>query len=133
MAMFSATAAALVVVAVAGALSGDAFFAIPFLGFLIVGCARAAGAWFFHRTPPGPHELATVKVWEAGALLGAWSFALLVGMTGAYALLVHPGTDIEILIDCCVFGYIAGVSSRNASRPLITIGQISLTCVPFIL
>ena len=29
-------------------------------------------------------------------------------------------------------GYIAGVSSRNASRPLITIGQISFTCVPFI-
>lgn len=131
--MFSATVAALVVVATAGALSGDAFFAIPFFGFLIVGCARAAGAWFFHRTTPGPHELAAIKVWEAGALLGAWSFALLVGMTGAYALLVHPGTDIEILIACCVFGYIAGVSSRNASRPLITIGQISLTCVPFIL
>jgi diguanylate cyclase (GGDEF)-like protein len=30
-------------------------------------------------------------------------------------------------------GYIAGVSSRNASRPLIAIGQISFTCVPFIL
>jgi diguanylate cyclase (GGDEF)-like protein len=43
----------------------------------------------------------------------------------------HPGTDIEILINCAVMGYIAGVSSRNASRPLITIGQISFTCIPF--
>src|SRR6202171_557828 len=30
-------------------------------------------------------------------------------------------------------GYIAGISSRNASRPLITIGQVSCTCIPFIL
>jgi diguanylate cyclase (GGDEF)-like protein len=28
-------------------------------------------------------------------------------------------------------GYIAGISSRNASRPLITVGQISFTCIPF--
>ena len=64
-------------------------------------------------------------------MLGAWVFAGLVGLTGAYTLTAHPGTDVEILISCCVIGYIAGISSRNASRPLVTIGQISFTCVPF--
>jgi diguanylate cyclase (GGDEF)-like protein len=131
-AIFSATLAALTVVATAGALSGDVFFGVLFFGFLIIGCARSAGAWFYHRTQHDPHDLVAVKRWELGALLGAWAFASLVGLTGAYSVSFHPGTDIEILINCCVIGYIAGVSSRNASRPLITIGQISFTCVPFI-
>lgn len=130
-AIFSATIAALTVVATAGALSGDALFGVLFLGFLIVGGARSAGAWCYHRTRHDPHDLAAIKRWELGALLGAWAFASLVGLTGAYSLTAHPGTDVEILINCCVIGYIAGVSSRNASRPLITIGQISFTCVPF--
>ena len=132
-AMFSATVAALAVVATAGALSGDAFYAVLFLGFLTVGCARSASVWLYHRVRHDPEDLASIKYWELGALLGAWAFAGIVGLTGAYSLTVHPGTDVEILINCCVMGYIAGVSSRNASRPLITIGQISFTCVPFTL
>lgn len=43
----------------------------------------------------------------------------------------HPGTDVELLINTCVMGYIAGISSRNASRPIISIGQVSLTAFPF--
>ena len=132
-AMFSATVAALTVIAIAGALSGDAFYGAFFLGFLIVGGARSASVWLYHRTPHDPRDLVSIKRWELYALLGAWAFAGLVGLVGAYSLTFHPGTDIEILISCCVMGYIAGVSSRNASRPLITIGQISFTCVPFIL
>lgn len=65
-------------------------------------------------------------------MLGAWVFAGLVGIVGAYALTVHPSSDVEILIACGVIGYVAGVSSRNASRPLVTVGQISATCLPFI-
>ena len=37
------------------------------------------------------------------------------GLIGAYTLTMHPGTDVEILISCCVMGYIAGISSRNAA------------------
>jgi len=37
----------------------------------------------------------------------------------------------QILVSGCVLGYIAGISSRNAARPIISIGQITLTCVPF--
>lgn len=131
-AILSATAAALTVIATAGALSGDAFFGVLFFGFLIIGCARGAGAWFYHRTQHDPHDGVAMKRWELSALLGAWAFASFVGLTGAYSLTFHPGTDVEILINCSVIGYIAGISSRNASRPLITIGQISFTCVPFI-
>jgi diguanylate cyclase (GGDEF)-like protein len=128
-----ATGAALLAVAIAGMLSGDAVYGAFFLGFLIVGTARGIGVVRYHRTRHDPDDIVAIKRWELGALLGAWAFAGLVGATGAYTLLVHPGTDLEILISCCVMGYIAGVSSRNASRPLITIGQVSATCVPFAL
>ena len=132
-AMFSATAAALTVIATAEILSGDAFFRVLFICFLVVGVARAASVWYYHRTVHDPEDTVSLKRWEFSALLGAWAFAGLVGLTGAYSLTSYPGTDVEILINCCVMGYIAGVSSRNASRPLITIGQISFTCVPFFL
>jgi diguanylate cyclase (GGDEF)-like protein len=128
-----ATAAALIAVAIAGALSSDALYGAFLAGFLVVGAARGIGVVRFHRARHDPDDIASTKRWELGALLGAWGFAGLVGLTGAYTLLVHPETDIEILISCCVMGYIAGVSSRNASRPLITIGQVSATCVPFAL
>jgi diguanylate cyclase (GGDEF)-like protein len=130
-AMVSATVAALTVIAIAGALSGDVLYGLLFFGFVVTGGARAATVWFYHRTEHDPNDLAAIKRWELGALLGAWAFAGLVGLTGAYSVTFHPGTDVEVLINACVMGYIAGVSSRNASRPLITVGQISFTCVPF--
>src|SRR5262245_31070770 len=97
-----ATGAALLAIAIAGMLSGDSVYGTFFLGFLIVGAARGAGVMRYHRTRHDPDDIAATKRWELGALLGAWAFAGLVGLSGAYTLLVHPGTDIEILISCCV-------------------------------
>jgi diguanylate cyclase (GGDEF)-like protein len=131
--LFIATAAASAVTAVAWMLSGDAVFAIVAAGFVLIGVARSVAASFYHRVEHDPADLNALKRWELIALLGAWAFSALVGIAGAYAVTVHAGTDVEILVGCCVIGYIAGVSSRNASRPLITIGQVSFTCVPFTL
>ena len=131
--IFSATIAALVIIGISGGLTGDAFYANFFLGFIIVGAWRSGLVLAYHRTTHDATDTRLIKRWELGALLGAWGFAALVGLTGAYTLTMHPGTDVEILISCCVMGYIAGISSRNASRPLVTIGQISFTCVPFTL
>ncbi len=131
-ALLGATFAALVVVAAAGLESRDPVFAALFLAFLAVGCLRSIGAWAYHRRKHDPADLAGIRRWELRALSGAWIFSALVGFTGAYTLFVHPDTRVEILTDGCVIGYIAGISSRNASRPLITLGQISFTCVPFL-
>jgi hypothetical protein len=131
--IFSATIAALLIIGISGVLTGDAFYANFLLGFIIVGAWRSGLVLAYHRTTHDATDTRLIKRWELGALLGAWGFAALVGLTGAYTLTVHPGTDVEILISCCVMGYIAGISSRNASRPLVTIGQISFTCVPFTL
>lgn len=127
----SATIAALTIIAISGALTDDAFYGVFFLGFVIVGAWRTGIVLLYQQTGHDAKDAASIKRWELRALLGAWVFAGLVGLTGAYTLTAHPGTDVEILISCCVIGYIAGISSRNASRPLVTIGQISFTCVPF--
>jgi diguanylate cyclase (GGDEF)-like protein len=132
-AMLGATIAALTVMATAAALSGDIVYRVLFAGFLLIGGARSVAAWSYTRTAHNPEDADDASRWELFALAGAWSFSGLVGLSGLYSLTLHAGTDVEMLIDCCVMGYIAGISSRNASRPLITIGQISCTCVPFML
>jgi diguanylate cyclase (GGDEF)-like protein len=129
--IFSATIAALTIIAISSALTDDAFYGVFFLGFMVVGAWRTGIVLLYQHTRHDTEDMASIKRWELRALLGAWVFAGLVGLTGAYTLTAHPGTDVEILISCCVIGYIAGISSRNASRPLVTIGQISFTCIPF--
>jgi len=131
-AMFSAAIAAVAIVTAAGVISGDAVFGLFLAGFLVVGAARSWNVCLYHRFGGHRSDLAATKRWERNALIGAWTFAGLVGATGAYALMFYSGTSVETLIICCVMGYIAGISSRNASRPLITIGQISLTCAPIL-
>ena len=77
-----ATGAALLAVAIAGMLSGDAVYGAFLLGFLIVGTARGIGVVRYHRTRHDPEDIVAIKRWELGALLGAWAFAGLVGVVG---------------------------------------------------
>ena len=127
----SATLVALTVVAISAVLSGDAFYGVVLAGFAIIGLWRSSALVLYHRGNHTAADTKATKRWELVALIGAWAFAALIGCTGAYTLLIHPGRDVEILIDCCVIGHIAGISARNASRPIITMGQISATCIPF--
>jgi len=129
--IFSATVAALLLIVISWALTGDVIYLLFVLAFLFVGIGRSTTVYRYHHTPHDKNDLAAIKRWENCALIGAWSFSGLVGLIGAYTLIVQGGTEVEILISCGVIGYIAGISSRNASRPIITIGQISFTCIPF--
>lgn len=129
--IFGATIAAMAIVGIAATISGDFAYQILLIGFLVVGIARTGTISVYRGARHDANDRTAVKLWEFLALLGAWAFAGLVGVTGAYTVTMHPSTDVEILIDCCVMGYIAGISSRNASRPLITIGQVTLTSIPF--
>lgn len=131
-ALVGATIAALVVIAAAGLESRDPVFAGLFLAFLAVGVLRSFSARAYHQQEHDPEDLTAIRHWEFRALAGAWAFSALVGFVGAYTLVMHPDTRVEILTNGCVIGYIAGISSRNASRPVITLGQISFTCVPFL-
>lgn len=126
----SASVAALAIIAVAWIVSADWCYAIFMVGFTIVGAMRAAASWVFARSRPLDMNPGAVGFWENLARAGAWSFAGLIGLIGAYTIYNYPFTPAEILINCGVMGYVAGISSRNAGRPVISIGQISFACVP---
>ncbi len=129
--ILAATLAAIGVTFIARSLSGDPFYNYVVISFVLVGVWRSGASYLYFQQAGKVKSKASARRWEFVALVGAWSFSALVGVIGAYTTIVHPSQDVESLINCCVMGYIAGISSRNASRPIITIGQISLTCVPF--
>ena len=129
--ILSATIAALSVVTITFTMSDDYNYAWFFAGFLIVGIARTGAIFLYYGLHHDVEDRAATVRWERNALFGAWAFACLVGLIGAYTVTVHPNSDIELLVNSCVMGYIAGISSRNASRPIIAIGQVSFTAFPF--
>jgi diguanylate cyclase (GGDEF)-like protein len=131
--MISAIVVSVAIVAIAWNLSGDRTYAVFLAAFALVGIGRIANLSRFRHEYHRPRDVSSTRLWENRALIGAWIFAALVGFLGAYTIARHAGSDTEILVSCSVFGYIAGISSRNASRPIITIGQISFTCLPFLL
>jgi diguanylate cyclase (GGDEF)-like protein len=131
--ILAASVVALLVVAITFALSGDPTYAWIFAGFLAVGIGRAVSTALYRASPHDANDSVATTLWERRALVGAWAFACLVGFTGAYSVAAHPSSDIELLVSCCVMGYIAGISSRNASRPIISVGQVSLTAFPFLI
>jgi diguanylate cyclase (GGDEF)-like protein len=128
--ILAATIVALSIVAITLSETGDYTYAYFFAGFLAVGVARSGAIWLYQRSRHEIDDNAETARWEHRALLGAWAFASLVGITGAYTVVAHPNGEIELLVNSCVMGYIAGISSRNASRPIISIGQVSLTAFP---
>ena len=128
----TASVVAVSITLVAAALSGDKTYYSYAGAFIVIGLMRTIASLLFRRADADAMDLRTLQAWEKTALAGAWSFAALTGTIGAYSMLAHPGDEVEILTSCCAIGYIAGISSRNASRPTITIGQISAICLPFL-
>nr|WP_298928752.1 EAL domain-containing protein [uncultured Erythrobacter sp.] len=62
--------------------------------------------------------------------VGAFSYALVLGCTAAFTILMGANTEVEVLMVANALGYGIGVSARNAGRLTIAIGQLGLTCVP---
>lgn len=62
--------------------------------------------------------------------IGAFSFALALGITAAYTILVGAMAEVQVLMAANALGYGIGVSARNAGRPIIAIGQLAFSCLP---
>ena len=65
--------------------------------------------------------------------IGAFSFALTLGITAAYTILVGTTSQVQVLMVANALGYGIGVSARNAGRPTIAIGQLTFSCLPIAL
>lgn len=90
---------------------------------------RIIAAYIFDATMRDEGSRNLELLYEAGA----WAYALSLGsVTG---LTIYFATDIglHVLAAANAIGYAAGISGRNAGRPVIAIGQTILTTLPLAL
>ncbi|SFI00867.1 diguanylate cyclase (GGDEF) domain-containing protein [Bosea sp. OK403] len=68
---------------------------------------------------------------ERLAMIGAWGTATLIAGFSCYALWRYPSQPVAVLAIAQSIGYLAGISGRNTSRPLITKIQVLISGAPF--
>ncbi|SEG26436.1 putative bifunctional diguanylate cyclase/phosphodiesterase [Bosea lathyri] len=68
---------------------------------------------------------------ERLAMIGAWATAALIAGFSCYALWRYPTQPVAVLAIAQSIGYLAGISGRNTSRPLITKIQVLISGIPF--
>jgi diguanylate cyclase (GGDEF)-like protein/PAS domain S-box-containing protein len=71
-----------------------------------------------------------VDLWERVFTTGAWSFAASLGLFGWMTVLKTADGAHHLVLTMTVAGYCAGISGRNAGRPVVAIGQLWLATVP---
>jgi diguanylate cyclase (GGDEF)-like protein len=65
--------------------------------------------------------------------LGAFSYALALGVIAAMTIVMQVPLAVEILMIANAIGYGIGICARNAGRPVIALGQLVLACGPILL
>jgi len=128
----------LVVGAVSGALiassaaiwSHDSAFSviavtISFIGVLRIFQTRA----YLRRRPSDPIEVAK---WERSYAAGAFAFAFTLGLLAFLAVTRSSDIAIQVITSTTAAGYAAGISGRNAGRPILAVFQMLLACLPLV-
>ncbi|MEO0462203.1 MAG: EAL domain-containing protein [Pseudomonadota bacterium] len=62
--------------------------------------------------------------------VGAFSYALALGIVSAMTLVYDAGTQASVMMVANALCFAVGVAARNAGRPTIAIGQMALVCIP---
>ncbi len=62
--------------------------------------------------------------------LGAFSYALVLGLIAGLSLLLRVGPQLEVLMIANSLCYGVGICARNAGRPAIALGQLALAVCP---
>jgi diguanylate cyclase (GGDEF)-like protein len=97
----------------------------------LIGTGRHASHQMYQKHKDRGNLTLSMQTFERFAMLGAWSTAAVVSAFGAYAVVMYPNQPVMVLAVAQTIGYVAGVASRNTSRPVITRIQVLLSAVPF--
>ena len=62
--------------------------------------------------------------------IGAFSYALFIGLMAAVTVHLKSPPDVQMLMVCNAVGYAAAIAARNAGRLVIAIGQVVLSLGP---
>ena len=90
---------------------------------------RVASALFYRKYQKINH-LAATKLWERLYEYGAWAFSGLLGLLCWLTIAQTSDVSLQLSVTATSIGYAAAISSRNAGRPFIAIGQLALCTLP---
>jgi diguanylate cyclase (GGDEF)-like protein len=121
------------VMAAAGVLTHDLAFHAMALGMIGIGGVRLVSHRRHKATVVDSASEADIVRLEWLAMIGAWSTAALVAAFGSYAVLRYTYEPVAVLAIAQTIGYLAGISGRNTSRPVITRVQVLAAATPFVL
>ncbi len=75
-------------------------------------------------------ESVSARILERNFLVGAYSYALTLGIVTALSLALKIAGPLQLLMIVNGLGYAIGTCARNAARPRIAIGQLGLALLP---
>lgn len=120
------------VMAGSGILSGHDIVFYLLAGLMAaVGVLRFWSHQMYQRSKLSQGATVGASGFERLAMLGAWSTAALITAYGTYTIEYYQNHPIAILAVAQTIGYLAGISGRNTSRPLVTKVQVLIAAVPF--
>ncbi|GJE41937.1 putative bifunctional diguanylate cyclase/phosphodiesterase [Methylobacterium soli] len=128
--------ASLVVGAVSGAIvataaafwSNDLAISLAAGAVTIIGLARVLLAWiYFNRETERSDRY---ERWETYFSIGAYAFAASLGVLSFLITTRSSNLALQVITPTFTIGYAAGISGRNAGRPLLAIGQVLLSAMP---
>ena len=92
----------------------------------VIAVARVAAALGLEPDEEGNSTQRLEIIYE----VGAFSYALTLGTIAAIAMVLHADAAVEVLLIANALCYGVGICARNAGRPVIAIGQLTLVCLP---
>ncbi|MGO4402738.1 putative bifunctional diguanylate cyclase/phosphodiesterase [Bosea sp. RAF48] len=118
----------------AGFLTGnDAVFYAMAATMVAIGCFRHVSHHHYKSIHLASASVGDIDRLEKLAMAGAWSTAALIAAFGGYAVLRYTHEPVAVLAVAQTIGYLAGISGRNSSRPVITRVQVLAVATPFTL
>ena len=93
----------------------------------VFGALRVAHGAFERR--PG-RAAASAGLAEKLYELGAWLFSGSLGLLAFLVLTRTADPTLHLLVGCVAIGYAAGICARNAGRPVVALGQLTLAAFP---
>src|SRR6476661_6941906 len=108
---------------------GDLWIMANSVAILAVGMLRVASALLYQRSKEA-EKLAATRLWEHVYEYGAWGFSALLGLLCWMAITRTSDASLQMAVTTTTAGYAAAISGRNAGRPFIAVGQLTLCTLP---
>ena len=78
----------------------------------------------------GPEKYDRHEIWETYFSVGAFAYAASLGILSFLITTRSSNLALQVITPTFTIGYAAGISGRNAGRPLLAIAQVVLSAMP---